>query len=54
MGAVLLDLLTPAPNRAEVELIQSYKSDRYADSVVKTLELILESGEWKIVHESSE
>jgi hypothetical protein len=54
VGAALLDLRLVAPDRAEVEILQSYSSDRYSDMVVKTLALIMESGRWKIARESSE
>ena len=53
VAAALVDLRTPAPNRAEVEFIQSYKSDGYTDVVVKTLELVVEAGRWTIARETS-
>jgi hypothetical protein len=51
--AALMDLRTVAPDRAEVDILQSYSSDQFSDTVVKTLELVVESGRWKIVRETS-
>jgi adhesin transport system outer membrane protein len=54
IGAALRDLRITAPERAEAEFLQSYSSDRYSDVVVKTLELVMESGRWRIARERSE
>ncbi len=40
--------------RARATFHQSYQSDRYQDRTRKTLELVLESGQWKIQDERSE
>ena len=40
-------------SRAQVAFIQEYQSDIYSDKVLKTLELMWESGGWKIVKETS-
>ncbi len=37
---------------AEITFVQSYRSERYADRVLKTLRLVLEAGGWKIERES--
>lgn len=39
---------------AQVTFLQSYESDTYRDQVKKTLALVLEGGEWKIVEERVE
>ncbi len=54
IGVALVDLRRPTADLAEVEFVQSYTSDQYRDSVVKTLGLVLESGAWKIARETSE
>jgi hypothetical protein len=54
VGAALVDLRLLGSDRAEVEILQSYRSDRFTDVVVKTLELVVEAGRWKIVRESTE
>ncbi len=40
--------------RARATFSQSYRSDRYQDRTLKTLELVLENGRWKIQNERSE
>lgn len=39
--------------RAQVKFVQSYRSDRFQDRVIKTLDMMREGGEWKIVREES-
>jgi hypothetical protein len=39
--------------RAQVRFIQSYRSDSFQDRVVKTLDLVRESGGWKIAREEA-
>lgn len=43
-----------ARNQARVEFVQSYRSDRFADRVRKTLQLVLESAGWRILRETVE
>ena len=43
-----------APPAARATFLQSYRSDSFKDTVLKTLELVRESGRWHIVGESSE
>ncbi len=40
-------------NRVRARFFQSYRSDRFNDSVRKTLELVWEEGTWKIAREAS-
>ncbi len=49
----LRDVRTQSPTEVEIELLQSYSSNIYSDVVVKTLELVLEAGAWKIARETS-
>ncbi len=49
----LRDVRVQSPDRVEIELLQSYESDSHSDVVVKTLELVLEAGGWKIARERS-
>ncbi|MCZ6728050.1 MAG: hypothetical protein O7A98_11940, partial [Acidobacteria bacterium] len=46
-----LDVSVLGPDRAAVELEQSYRSDSRSDRVRKTLELVRRAGSWKIVRE---
>ncbi|MDH3744005.1 MAG: hypothetical protein OES47_02755, partial [Acidobacteriota bacterium] len=50
----ILDVRNATSDRAEVEVMQSYSSDRLNDTVIKTLELVREDGLWKIAAESIE
>ncbi len=40
-------------DRVEVKLKQSYRSDRYADRILKSLNLVKENGQWRILLERS-
>ncbi len=42
------------PGRVRVSFIQLYESDRYRDATRKIVDLRLEDGQWKIVHEEGE
>ena len=39
---------------ASVSFVQGYRSDRYSDTVLKTLSLVLENGAWRIRSETSQ
>jgi hypothetical protein len=47
----LIDLRRDNANRAEIEFLQSYDSDSFSDTIVKTLVLVREEGAWKIAAE---
>jgi hypothetical protein len=49
----LRDVRFVTPAEVEIDFLQSYSSDRFSDVVVKTLQLVLESGVWKIAREST-
>ncbi|MDX1503230.1 MAG: hypothetical protein R3325_12790, partial [Thermoanaerobaculia bacterium] len=51
VSLAFLDFRTPSADRAEVDFVQSYESDRRSDTVTKRLELVREAGGWKIVAE---
>jgi len=40
-------------SRMQVTFIQKYQSDTYSDKVLKTLDLVLENGDWMILQETS-
>ncbi len=42
-----------APDRARVTFDQAYRSDNFRDAMRKTLELVREDGEWKILEEGA-
>lgn len=48
-----IEMLSQSGRQATVRFTQKYASPSYRDRVEKTLVLALESGQWKIVHESS-
>ncbi len=45
---------TLGPDRARVRFQQTYQSDSYRDAVHKTLELVREDGDWRILEERAE
>ncbi len=51
VSIVDLDIRVQGENRAEAEFLQSYRSDRYRDSVRKALELVRREGRWQILAE---
>lgn len=48
------ELLSATPQRAAVRFEQSYRSDTFQDRVTKTLELVLDDGEWRIAREQAQ
>jgi hypothetical protein len=54
VSVAFLDFEIASTDRALVRFNQSYESDTFSDVVTKTLELVRESGAWKIVAESVE
>jgi uncharacterized protein (TIGR02266 family) len=48
-----LDIDRTDRNHVRAVFLQSYRSDRFSDSVQKTLELVWEAGSWKIEREAS-
>ena len=46
-----LKIEVQAPGRASVTYRQAYKSDIFADNVLKRLEFVLEEGSWRIISE---
>jgi ketosteroid isomerase-like protein len=48
----LMDIRIEGATRAEVDLIQSYDSSAYSDTVLKTLTLGRERDRWRIVRET--
>ena len=51
VSIVDLEIRIREPDRAEAEFLQSYRSDRYRDSVRKTLHLVHRDGRWLILQE---
>jgi SH3 domain protein len=49
-----LDVSIDGPERGSVTFDQSYRSDTFQDVVRKSLELVLEDGEWRILSEVAE
>lgn len=49
-----LEIAFPGAGRAEARFVQSYRSPDYADVVHKTLQLVEEGGQWRIVSERAE
>ncbi len=54
ISLALLGVERPAPDRAVVRFVQSYESDRFGDTVTKSLELVRTDGDWRIVSETIE
>lgn len=52
VSVAFLDFETKETDRALVRFNQSYESDTFSDVVTKTLELVRQGGQWKIVKES--
>ncbi len=52
VSVAFLDFESGAPDQATVRFNQSYESNTFSDVVTKTLELVREGGEWKIVKET--
>lgn len=50
ISLALIDIET-GPSRSVVRFLQSYTTASYHDVVTKRLELILEAGRWRILHE---
>ncbi len=54
IGVSEVELRVLTPDRLAVRFQQDYRSDTFADRVLKTLELTRADGEWKIVRERAE
>ncbi|MFQ5349912.1 MAG: tetratricopeptide repeat protein [Thermoanaerobaculia bacterium] len=54
ISLALLEVERPAPDRAVAHFVQSYESDRYRDTVTKTLEMVPTEAGWRIVGERVE
>ncbi len=54
VSVAMLDAGRDGPDRAWVRFLQSYRSNRYEDTVTKTLDLVREAGGWKILAERVE
>lgn len=44
-------VLSTGPNTAKASFVQRYSADEFADNVEKTLDLVREAGQWKILRE---
>ena len=49
-----MDIQRPGPDEASATFVQSYRSDRYGDTVRKTLGFARRGGEWRILSEVSQ
>ncbi len=54
ISLALLEVDQPEPGRAVARFVQSYRSDRFSDTVTKALELVDAGDGWKIVSEAVE
>ena len=49
----ILDSAPEGDDRAKVTFLQAYESNTYSDQVTKTLTLVRDGAEWKILEEKS-
>ncbi len=54
VAVAILDVEMMSEDRATLRFLQRYRSDRYRDVVTKTLVLVREGDDWKILREMVE
>ncbi len=51
VALTLVQVESAGPQAAEVDFVQSYRSERYKDLVRKRMHMVLEDGSWRIAAE---
>ena len=54
VGIDELDIAVLGATEATAKFVQTYRSDRFRDQVRKTLRLVFEGGEWRILEEAAD